>query len=149
MARQNRRKRKAFGLPQYKLNLDEVTKERLNKEGLRPRWINDDGGRLNDAEEGDYVFVEHAKTKVKTGSNEQEHTGRIRKQVGTKKSGEPLYAYLMAIPEEYYREDQEEKEKVNKLVDEAITRGDPPDVGHHGVDPGYGATTVKDVNYKP
>ena len=140
-----RRKRNHFGTQRLKMDIDPETKRRLKAEGKVPVWINDTGSRLNDALDGDYTF-EHAE---EVGNNkearEQEDTRRMLR-VGTRKHGEPLNAYLMSIPEEYYAEDQAIKEEENVAVDRAIKGGEPK--GPLDVNPDLGSTTAK-VHYNP
>lgn len=154
MARQrngNRRQRTPFGVPRLKMSLDASTSERLRNEGKVPRWINDEDNRIWEAQQGDYEFVENDREPIKTGDAEevQEQDRRVRKQVGKNRDGSPKYAYLMAIPEEYYEEDQQSKEERNQKVDQSIRGGNPPGLQHHGVDSAQGGQYVKNVDYKP
>lgn len=144
---ESRRKRAPFGVPKKKLNLDDATMQRLKDDGLVPRWVNDVGSRIHEALAGDYNFVNNPNVKV--GDTEESVDARIRKQVGTQKTGEPLYAYLMAIKKEFYDEDQEAKEEINKKVDHAIRGGNPTGLKHHGINPELGGSTVKNIDYQP
>lgn len=147
--RQDRRKRVPFGISRQKLNLDAAIDARLKKAELRPRWINDDeSGRIAGAMEGGYDFVEADKDTV-VGDEQQEKDLRIRKVVGKTREGKPQYAYLMAIKEEYYQEDQALKEAENAKVDEAIRGGKPQGVKDHGIPAEHGGTYVKNISYTP
>lgn len=148
MARRNeRRKRNPLGVPRLKLNLDDDTMQRLKSEGKVPRWVNDTDTRIMDAQAGDYEFLT---IDAKVGDKQEEvERQKISKVVGRNKDGSPMKAYLMAIPEEYYREDQQAKEEINKRVDDAIRGGNPSGLQHHGVDPNKGGAYVKNVDYKP
>lgn len=85
--------------------------------GFVRRWVNDDGNRIANAQELAYDFVtDQSIQTTDTGS-------RISRLVGTKANGEPLRAFLMETPEDEYRSGLDEKEAVNRQIDEAITRG--------------------------
>ena len=147
----NRRQRTPFGVARLKMNLDPATMQRLKAEDKIPRWINDTGNRITAAREGDYEFVHDTKAPVRTGDNKevQEQDRRIRMRVGKHEDGSPMYAYLMAIPAEFYQEDQDAKEERNKMVDTAIKGGQPNGLNHHGVDEQQGSTYVKNIKYEP
>lgn len=139
------RKRTPFGVRRKKLTLDARTTAKLKAEKKVPRWITDDGTRVQDALEGDYEFVSpHG---VKVGDDEEEQDRRIKKQVNKTKNN--ANAYLMAIPEQYHKEDQQTKEEQNMLVDESIRGGSPAGLKHHGVAPNQGSVSVRNVDYKP
>lgn len=151
MARQrntDRRKRNPLGVMRLKMNLDKETVDRLKTEDKVPRWINDSDTRIQDALAGDYEFLDQV---ASTGDNQEavEEDRRIRKVVGKHKDGSPMYAYLMAIPREYYEEDQKSKEEQNKKVDQAVRGGSPHGLSPHNVSPNQGGTYVKSVDYKP
>ena len=146
--RTQRTERVPFGQPRQKLNLHPDLKKKLDSEGLRPYWFNDDdhGERLRDAERGGYEFVTaDGDEKVGDGKEVQERDRKIRKLVGTHKDGRPKYAYLMAIKKEWHEEDQQTKEQRNKMVDDSIRGGSTPGVQHHGVDPSKGGTYKKNI----
>ena len=141
--RRNKRQRTPFGVTSLKLDIDTETKERLKAEGKVPVWINDVDDRLESAQRGDYEFV-YAK---EVGGEEQSKTDAQNRRVGTTKWGEPTYAYLMAIREDFYAEDQAEKEERNKQVDASIKGGTSS--GSPGVDESLGSAGVKKVSYEP
>lgn len=132
------------------MNLDSDTMKRLESEEKVPRWVNDRDNRIAEAVAGDYEFLSDIDP-IKTGDKEevQEQDRRVRKIVGKHKDGSPMYSYLMAIPKEYYSEDQQSKEDLNRKVDEAIKGGNPSGLPHHNVDPSKGGSYVKNVNYQP
>ena len=68
---------------------------------------------------------------------------KVRYLVGTSEKGDGLYAYLLKIKEEWWLEDQEEMQKRNDLVDDAIRSG-------KNVKPGSSADGFYDagINYK-
>lgn len=145
----NRKKRIPFGVARKKLEPDKATLSRYKSEGKVLRWIKEEDTRLQSAEEGGYEFV-MAQGEENIGGKQQEGDRRIRK-LGNRsgKSGEPQYLYLMAIPKEYYEEDQKAKERVNQLVDEAIQGGKPVGLQEHGINPEQGRTYTKNIDYQP
>jgi hypothetical protein len=146
--RQKRTDRIPFGVLRQKLNLDKATEARLKREKLVPRWINDDdfGQRIKDAQSGGYEFVTADGTeKIGDAKELQDSNKAIKKLVGTHRDGSSKIAYLMAIPEEFYNEDQAAKEEVNMRVDNAIRGGNPAGLKHHGVDPKHGSTYKKNI----
>lgn len=148
----NRRERVPFGVASLKMNLDSSTMERLKKEEKVPRWINDVDDRIISAERGGYEFVDdsgHEAIKTGDAGEVQEQDRRIKRRVGKTKDGAPIIAYLMAIPKEYYDEDQAKKEEVNARVDQAIKGGTPPGLSGHGVSSTEGGAYVKNVDYQP
>jgi hypothetical protein len=140
-----RTERIPFGVPKKKMNIDEETRKRL---GTRvPRWINDTDTRIVDAQGGGYDFIENVK--LGDAKEESDKDRRVRKQVGKNKDGSPKYAYLMAIPEKFYKEDQKAKEAINAKVDQAIKGGSPQGLQNHGVNPNSGGAYVKNIQYEP
>lgn len=67
-------------------------------------WANDDSTRIYD------LTVEDDYDVVKITNPETSEEEKVRKPVGTKESGEPLYAYLLRKPREFAEEDQRAKE---------------------------------------
>jgi hypothetical protein len=139
-----------FGVRRLKLTVDQGTLKRLAAEKKIPRWVNDDDNRIAQAQAGGYEFVEDSGPKtIKVGDETQDRDRRVKYLVGRTKGGDPMHAYLMAIPEEYYEEDKTEKEKHNQAVDDAIRGGEAPGVTGHGVPSEKGGSSVKNVQYKP
>ena len=147
-----RRTRTPLGVMRKKLSLDEKTMNMFKTKGLVPRLINDEdnGMRLREAISGGYDFVSSDGEMIMGDTTAKEELKRrVRKTVGTHKDGSPKYAYLMAIPREYYEADQEVKERQNKMVDDAIQGGKPTGLADHGVDPEKGGHYIKNINYTP
>lgn len=109
--RATRKKRGSFGATRTKLGVD------VQLEGYKMYWMNDEVGRITDALDYGWEHVTSAET---TSSGNDEKVCRL---VGKKESGEPLYAYLMKIRQDWYEEDQSEQQKVNDAYDAAIRRG--------------------------
>lgn len=84
----------------------------------------DEGARLMLMENAGYSFVEEGELQ---GFGAQAHNTdpgtRVRFVLGVKGSGEPLYGYLMKIPEEFWQEDQAAIEKANREIDAQIRGG--------------------------
>ena len=144
--KEERIERVPFGVPKRKMNIDANTTKRLN--GRVPRWINDIDNRIAEAQAGGYEFIEG---EVKTGDagKAADPDRRVRKLVGRNKDGSPRFAYLMAINEDFYKEDQAKKEETNMMVDTAVKGGNPTGLTHHGVAPSSGGVYVKNIDYQP
>lgn len=85
--------------------------------GFVRRWFNDNKNRIAEGEELAYDFV------TDKGVKSTDPSSRISRIVGSGENGEPLRAYLMETPEEYYQEGLAEKEAKNRQVDDAIAAG--------------------------
>lgn len=85
---------------------------RPDRPGFVRRWVNEEGGRLIQFKNAGYTHVKDPQT----GAAESYI-------VGVSKQGGALTAYLMEIPEEYYQEDQAEKDDRLKKFDVDIRRG--------------------------
>lgn len=108
---QGRRARIPLGTPQSKLQAS-VPK------GMVGRWVNDVGGRIQQALNAGYEFINDAGT---TGSRE---SGRVQ-IVGVREDGSPMHGYLMAIPEGWHKEDQARKQEPLERFEAEIRRGIP------------------------
>ena len=138
----NRKQRIPFGKPRMVLNVDDKTIEKVTSQGKVLRWFNGEDDRIERALDGGWEFVNLPG--VKTGDTEEVQDRRIKKRVGR-----DLYAFLMAIPKEFYDEDQTAKEERNMMVDDAIRGGRPDGVQPHNVSDRDGGAYVKGINYKP
>lgn len=107
---QGRRQRKPLGQPQQKLKASVP-------DGMQGYWFNDKPGRLQQALEAGYTFISDE------GSELEGREGARSELVGTKEDGTPMHAYLMAIPKEWYQEDQQAKQASVDETDAAIRRG--------------------------
>lgn len=141
----DRKERVPLGAIRAKMTVDEATKEK-NK-GKKLRWVNDTAdGRIQHAEAGGYDFVTGDGTeRIGEGQDGNSDLGsRVSRIVGTKEDGTPLRAYLMAVDEEFYKEDQLAKQKEVDEIDAQIRSGS---VG--STKPGQDGRYVKDISYKP
>ena len=109
-----RRRRASTGGMNLKLAVPE-------RKGYQRRWFNDVEGRLAEAHELAYDFVNDPAIK----SDSPDKT-KVRRHVGTKANGQPLYAYLMETPQEEYLAGIAEKEEQHRAVDQAINEGRDP-----------------------
>lgn len=99
-----------------------VRKQKLIAEprpGYVPRWINDDGDRIQQAIQGGWDFV--LKDKEATSDDLGNRISRI---VGSKSSGGALTAYLMEIREDWFRADQIAKQEKINATESLIKRGE-------------------------
>jgi len=80
--------------------------------GYQLRWVNDEGGRLEEFKARGYEFVEKKTQKVGDGDVSQRGSvdSRTRVLVGTHEDGSPKYGYLMKQRQEWYDEDQRAKQ---------------------------------------
>lgn len=109
-------KRKKLGaLPGQKLFAEPIP-------GYRLRWVNGNTDRLDTLLNKGYSLVSNSRKNDCTLTTD---LGTAKSQiVGTTKSGEPERHYLMAIPEEIYREDQITKEQVVVDRSAAVSRNE-------------------------
>lgn len=148
-----RRQRLKWGDPKLRMSVDGDTVERLKKEGKIPRWVNEDGkGRIEKLQQRGYEFVADESIKVgEDGDGNTDMGSRVSRVVGTHKNGEPMRAFLMVQVDEFYEEDQSEKENVNKMVDDAIRQGKPAGPQQVNSDDGQGNRTYvkSETKYQP
>lgn len=120
MAQETRRERTPFSANRSRLQVEPI-------KGYQQRWFNDVDGRIERATNAGYEFVT-AKEAPKVGDKEV-HGGntdvnsRVSRVVGRSKDDKPIRAFLMKIRDEWYQEDMQKKEEVNRRVDEAIRGG--------------------------
>lgn len=148
----NRRERMPIGVRRLKLSIDSETERKLKSKQLVPRWVNDDEGMsIQDHLDSGYMFVySSGKEKVGTTIQTEGQDRRIKKQVNKPRGGRnATFAYLMAIKQEFYDQDQAEKESINKRVDEAILGGNPVGTQQPGFNPEHAETYTKKINYSP
>jgi len=117
----DRTKRIPLGSPHRKLNVAGVD---FNERGTVGRWINDSAGRLQQAQQGGYDFVQDPTITIGDAEDGNSDLGSsVSRVVGKNEDGTPLRAYLMEIPKEMYDEDQKAKQAELDKVDEAIQKG--------------------------
>ena len=116
-----RKRRGVFNGSKGKLTIDG------NIPGYHLHVFNDEGTRIQDAQDNGYEFVHPDEVKgirenVVSGNGDLGDS-RVRFLVGTKDRGDPLYGYLMKIRQEWHDEDMADLEVKNSLVDDAIRKG--------------------------
>jgi len=109
-----RRQRGAFNGTTSKLSVS------FTISGYHLHWLNDYAGRITQAVENGYEFVKPEEVGV---SDMEKGSERVKRLVGTDDAGNPLFAYLMKIRQDWYDEDQASIQERNDLVDQAIRQG--------------------------
>ena len=117
---QGRRRRGVFSGQRLKLEV-------IGKQpGYHYSWLNDDANRITLAQQGGWEFVSSDEVELGfnnvTPRNSDEGT-RIKTLVGTAGNGEPLFAYLMKIKQEYFDEDKQENTAYLDRIEEQIRGG--------------------------
>lgn len=84
-----------------------------DREGYHRHWFNDTNNRINRAIEAGYNHVTG-----KDGKN-------VSRIVGVAEGGGPLHAFLMEIPEDWYKEDMAREQKLIDEKEAAIKHGSP------------------------
>ena len=104
--------------------------EKLKIHGTIPGYhlhiFNEDGARLEEAQRAGYAFVKRNEIQAvgrDVASFNTDPGENVRFTVGKRDNGNPMYGYLMKIPEEIFQEDQQALEEYNTGVDGAIRRG--------------------------
>jgi len=100
----HRRERKPFGTLGQKLAYP-------LREGYHRHWFNDSPGRIEMAKEAGYTNVQGKDGKP------------VTRVVGAAEGGGALHAFLMEIPEEWYKEDMGREQKRVDEIDAAIRDG--------------------------
>lgn len=114
-----RKRRNSFGSPKLTLAVN------FEIPGYHMCWKNDYKGELEDSLESGYEFVFRGETEQEDGLTPSNiHLGdKIQLKVGTKENGDPMYAYLMKIKQEWHEEDMAEVANQNRAIEEAIQGG--------------------------
>ena len=106
-----RKKRVPLGVPRARLAVND-------RKGYQRRWINDRDGKILRAQEGGYNFVKSSDAEFRDSDVCNSDTNcKVVDSDGTK-------AYLMEITQEFYDEDQAEKQKMVNLTEEALRHGE-------------------------
>lgn len=100
--------------------------------GYHLHWLNDYPGRITQAVENGYEFVNPSEVNGTVGTNTDLSGEKLRHIVGTDDSGNPLYAYLMKIRQDWYDEDQSEIQERADKVDDAVRKGKAHDQDSSG-----------------
>ena len=118
--RPRERKRGVFNGTQGKLQVGATIP------GFHLHIFNDTPGRIQAATENGYEFVhpnEVGGVMENVTSRNTDIGDKVRFLVGAGEKGEPMYAYLMKIKEEWWEEDQRQLQERNDKTDAAIRGG--------------------------
>lgn len=117
------RKRIPMSVPRAKLSTPDIA-------GYHAHWMNDYPGRILQAQDAGYSFVEKEEAAITSNDLAGGSIGvgsdmgsRVSQVVGKNEDGSPLRAYLMKIPNEYYKEDQLASQAHVDNVHEAMKQG--------------------------
>lgn len=105
-------KRVPFGHHKLKLQLSDEDLDSFRRRGWKTRWVNDVGGRLNQAEAGGYKFVEPEEaTSLGASAVHSKGGDGIASQVRqvVSKGDTVIHGYLMKVKTKFYDEDQAAK----------------------------------------
>jgi len=116
-----RKERIPLGRPRFRLSASKIIPP-----GMVGRWVNDDPGRLDAAQEGGWRFLADPNAKIGEGAgNEREMlSANVCRRVGTRDGGEKKVGYLMVIDKELYDQDQAEKQQQIDSVEQGLARGE-------------------------
>lgn len=95
-------------VPVYEANRNKITVKGLDHENFMYRWVNDTEGRLDMFLNADWEFV--AKDGLTAGDGGVEDTNRTTSAM-SKGMGGGVIAYLMRIPKDIWKMDQDRKER--------------------------------------
>jgi chlorite dismutase len=120
-AKKEVRERKSFNGTQQKLTVSYTI------EGKHLHWVNDYPGRVLYAQEVGYEFVSFSEVFPESRFDTERNLPdeRVKKLVGRNEDNSPLYAYLMKIDEDWYKENQLDIQQRVDMVDAAIKVGKP------------------------
>ena len=120
-----KRQRTPFSANRKRLGV--TFKDENEQKAFVHRWLNDQDGRVQRAEEAGYQFVSRDEiAHVGDPDVHQDNSdlnSKVSKVVGRTEGNQPIRAFLMKIPKEFYDEDQAAKEERNAMVDKAIRAG--------------------------
>lgn len=121
MSRSNKR----VGLGNYRKEL--TLPKGLIKTGYKGRWVNDDGDRLQQAQDSGYEFV-LSKKDTHVGEDTQDGNSDLGTRISkvadkTPRLVEPMRVYLMQIKQSWYEEDQKAKLEKVETIDSQIKQG--------------------------
>ena len=120
--------RTPMGSVRLKMQLSKADMDGFKARGMVTHWFNGKAGRIERALGGGYTFVDpkHAQSlgqgALHQDGNDPESNKRVS-IVANPNDPDSKRAYLMEIPERFYKEDQNTKELVNAQVDEALALG--------------------------
>ena len=107
-----RRKRESHGMARYRLSVPQGI------EGYYIRWCNDDGREIEWRLQSDYAFVEPNEVGLSDVTE-----SKVKRLVGVKENGDPLFAFLMKIRSEWRAEDEREESEMQARIEQQIKGG--------------------------
>ena len=96
---------------------------RHKEPGFQYRWVNDDHGRIANAQAAGYEFVEDVAIAAERAGTNAESDTRVSFPAGLRRDNTPMNTYLMKTREEFYNEDQAAKQSSVDQIDAAIAGG--------------------------
>lgn len=96
---------------------DRLTVRGLDEENYVYRWVNDTADRILKLQDRGYDFVN---SKGKVVGDMTIDSAKLDSSIVSQRMGGGITAYLMAIPKEFYEEDQAYKRKQLKEAEEAM-----------------------------
>lgn len=125
---ERRRQRGNTVLPGLKLS---VREELLDRKNFVYRWINDNGGRIEDMTvSDDYDLVRDPSKQVKDDNGNE--GALVSKVVGTTENNQPIRAFLARKPKPFYDADHKEKMAALDRQMADIKRGRPQEAQQLG-----------------
>jgi len=107
-----RRKRESHGMARYRLSVPQGIP------GYYIRWCNDDGREIEWRLQSDYAFVEPNEVGLSDVTE-----SKVKRLVGVKENGDPLFAFLMKIRSEWRSEDEKEESESQARIEQQIKGG--------------------------
>ena len=90
--------------------------------GFYRYWANDHKGKLDRMLDRGYTFVEDGAANAPFETTSTKSGSKTSQRVDYA-DGQPMHAYLMEIPEEFHKQDQQDKEALNIEAAEAVRKG--------------------------
>lgn len=116
-------------IPVYEANRNKITVADLDHKNFMYRWVNDVENRLQMFLDGGWVFVDKLGKEVGDGGVE---SSKVVGSALSRGMGGGVNAYLMRIPMELWKQDQDRKEKEDIAALEADMRRTAKNVGDYG-----------------
>jgi len=121
-----REARNVFNGTKGKLKISDEDIKNFAEAGWHLHIFNDIDGRIEDALSLGYEFVERSEIGGVVANVVDGNTDlgtKVRFRVGTDRSGDGLFAYLMKIPTSIWEDEQQALQDKNTLIDKAIRAG--------------------------
>lgn len=116
-------------IPVYEANRNKITVTNLDSENYMYRWVNDVENRLQTFVEGGWVFVDKQGHEVGDGGVE---SSNVVGSALSKGMGGGVTSFLMRIPMDLWKQDQERKEREENGALEAEIRRNAKNAADYG-----------------